>query len=188
MLTLVGCIDETGMGYPVSPGYPDSDRAYNNGFDRGRQDARTNRPRSPERWLGNTWGVSRNQFIRGYNNGYDSQRPSHADAARYYQTGLNAGLGDARRGLSRNPQRHHGGVPARYRSDFNRGYQQGYDRQPPVGAGEVARFERRGRAAAQRDQRLNLDYLPSRHYQDVPRRYRGDFNRGYEAGWRGPRR
>jgi len=186
LFSLSGCY-EPGPSYPARPGHPSSNQSYQTGFDRGRQDARNNRSRSPERWLSSLRGVNRNQFIRGYNDGYDNQRPSYGEAQRYFRDGERAGAGDARRGLTRAPRRHHQGVPQRFRTDFNNGYNEGY-RSHNQSGNEANHYERRGREAAQRDQRQGLRYQPSRHFGDVPRQFRSDFERGYQNGWRGPRR
>ncbi|MFU8894486.1 MAG: hypothetical protein ACNA8L_12750 [Luteolibacter sp.] len=133
LIAIPGCIYEGGAGYPPRPGYPygHSTSAYRSGYDRGVQDANSNRSRSVDRWLGNIRPSDRREFTRGYHAGYDRHLPSH---------------------------------------------------------GEARRHERRGGEAAQRDQRRGLSYNPSRHYGDVPRQFRNDFERGYRDAWRGRRR
>jgi len=113
---------------------------------------------------------------------------SHNQSSHYYREGRSAGERDARRGLSQSPSRHWSRVPGVYRTEFTRGYNQGYrdnsGHRPGGGHhGESARYHQSGYDHGVRDRSRGLSNNPGRHSGRVPRQYIRDFNRGYDSGW-----
>ena len=161
------------------PGAVVTPLAYREGFARGEADARAELSRSPARWNDTVSPADRQQFLLGYNDGYNRLSPGRPPVpaiSRYYQEGMVHGQRDARNGALKDPSHFHASIPREWRADFTRGYVEAYDREA-MGSGTS--FYQQGQTQGQRDARNGVPKDPSQYHAPIPRELRADFTRGY---------
>lgn len=125
---------------PAQPGRPDHDHgapgwngnessAYRRGHSDGSHDKREGRRYEPA--PARVPAPLRDEYLRGYKDGYRNANDNPWSERRAHELGLSYGHRDSMAGQAMNPDAHVGEVPRTVRDDFRRGYREGWQSTAP---------------------------------------------------------
>jgi len=121
----------SGPGPAPGPGWTGSESsAYRAGHSDGSRDKRQGRRYNPYGGDDRFPPATRDDYVRGYNAGYKNANDNPWSRRRAYELGQNHGHRDRQAGRSMNPDRHSSEVPAAVRTEFRRGYRDGWNSLP----------------------------------------------------------
>lgn len=169
----------------------DDRRAYDLGYQRGREDYQSRRTRNYQRYASEYSRTSESSFRRGYDAGFDGV--SQGDSGGYsgterasYENGFQRGKDDYKAGRTRDYRRYSRDYERRYEEAYRRGYESGYDQ----AARNDEPFKTREREvylegveAGKTDFRTGRTKDFRRHNREYDRQYEDYFKRGYEEGY-----
>lgn len=121
-----------GPGPAPGPGWNGSESsAYRAGHSDGSRDKRQGRKYNPYHGRDRFPPATRDDYVRGYNAGYKNANDNPWSQRRAYELGQDHGRRDREAGRPMNPDSHSGEVPGAVRSEFRRGYRDGWNSARP---------------------------------------------------------